>query len=44
MVAVLLLDLLRGLPEEEIGADRGAEDGDERRRIGRRPLDFGDDE
>src|SRR5438132_1618628 len=31
-----LLDLLRGLPEEEIGADRRAEDGDEGRAVGRR--------
>ena len=35
-MAVLLLDLLPGLPEEQIGADRGAEDRDERRSHRRR--------
>src|SRR6218665_1666033 len=41
MMAMLFLDLLTGLPEEEIGADRRAEDRDERGRIGGVELDIG---
>ena len=33
LALVHLLDLLRGLPEEQIGADRGAEHGDDHREV-----------
>ena len=38
-----VLDLLRSLPEKQIGADRRAEDGHNNGEIGRRPLDMRDD-
>ena len=44
MVAVLFLDLLAGLPEEQVGADGGAEDRHQGRGVGRVPLDFGHDQ
>ena len=42
-ILLLVFDLLRSLPEEEIGADRRAEDGDEHGEIAPRPFDVRND-
>ena len=44
MVAVLLFNFLRGLPKEEIGADRRPQNGDQRRCISRCPFNIWDDQ
>src|SRR3546814_10560861 len=44
MMAVLLFDFLPGLPEEQVRADRSAQDRHYCRRVGRIPLYFRDNQ